>query len=348
MGRLGAFVTAAGLTVAGCASSGPEQVVVFDNLSQPRGLWVDQSRVCVAQAGAIGAEGPVRERPGQLEADTGSALCALLSDGEPVSIVEGLPFVYYPDAAVTSGAADVVSDGQDLYVLVGESYGEFARSVVAIEVGGPRKVVDLLAFAEAGSAADGGLRSNPFSFVIAPDGTGFLISDAATGTVLRAALDRTVETFATVPGHEVLTGMTWGPDGDLYVASFGQLPHPAGSGAVIAIDANGQHRVVVGDLTMVIDIGFDKSGGMLILEYSSPTDDPQGTDAYRDGAGRLLYLSDPTQSSAAQVLLDGLDRPTGLSVGAEAVWISISAGEEAPGEGSVVRFSRTDLLAEQD
>jgi hypothetical protein len=348
MGRLGAFATAAGLTVAGCASSGPEQVVVFDNLSQPRGLSVDRSRVCVAEAGAISAEGPAREEPGQLEADTGRVLCAPLGDGEPVAMIEGLPFVYYPDAAVTSGAADVVSDGQDLHVLVGESYGEFARSVVAVNASGTQKVVDLLAFAVARSSAGGGLRSNPYSFVIAPDRTGFFISDAATGTVLRAGSDGTVETFASVPGHEVLTGMTWGPDGALYVASFGQLPHPVGSGAVIAIDANGQHRVVVGDLTMVIDIGFDESGGIFILEYSSPVEDPQGTDAYRDGAGRLLYVSDPTQNSAAQVLLDRLDRPTGLSVGAEAVWISISAGEEAPGEGSVVRVSRSDLLAEQD
>ena len=73
-------------------------------------------------------------------------------------------------------------------------------------------------------------------------------------------------------------------------ASFGQLPHPPGSGAVVAIGADGLHRAVVEGLTMPIDVAFDGAGGMFVLEYANPPDEPTGVDAYRDGTGRLLYL----------------------------------------------------------
>ena len=216
-------------------------MTVIADISQPRGMSADESSVCVAEAGAIGADGPERQQPGQLEANTGRVVCAPFDGGEPVVEIDGLPFVYYPEAAVTSGASDVIRDGEQLYALIGESYGELSRSVVAVEPSGPRQVADLLAFAEASNGAQGGTRSNPYSFVLAPDRASFFISDAATGTVLRTDLDGVVETFAVVPGHEVLTGISWGPDGDLYVGSFGQLPHPAGSGSVVALDETGAH-----------------------------------------------------------------------------------------------------------
>ncbi len=345
MRQFGLFIVLAALTVGSCGSD-PRGVVVLDSLSQPRGIAVDGSRICVAEAGEIGPDGPTREQPGQLEADTGRVVCTPLEDEEPETVLDELPFVYYPDAAVTSGAADVASDSGDLWVLVGESYGELARSIVAIEVGEASKVVDLLAFAESRQIASDGLKSNPFSFVLAPDRAGFFVADAATGTVLQAGMDGVVELFATVPGHEVLTGMAWGPDGDLYVASFGQLPHPEGSGAVLAVDRDGRHRVVVDGLTMPIDVGFDTAGGLLILEYSSPPEDPGGTDAYRDRTGALLHVSEPESDTTPTVLLDRLDRPTGLSVGTGSAWISISAGEQAPGAGLVERYSLSELIPE--
>lgn len=342
MRRLGPCILAASITLAACGSD-PDGIV-FDGLSQPRGISVDGSRVCVAEAGAIGPEGPAREQPGQLEADTGRVLCRERDGSEQQTVLDELPFVYYPDAAVTSGVADVVVDGTDLYVLVGESFGDLARSVVKVHSDGADKLVDLLDFAESRSIAGDGLKSNPYSFVLSRDRTEFFIADAATGTLLRAGEDGDVELFSPVPGHEVLTGVTWGPDGDLYVGSFGQLPHPPGSGEVVAVDMEGQHRTVVDGLTMPIDLGFDNRGGLLILEYSSPPDDPGGTDAYRDQAGRLLYRSQPALDGALIVLLDGLERPTGLFVEDDAVWISLSESEQAPQEGRVERYLLSDLL----
>lgn len=126
------------------------------------------------------------------------------------------------------------------------------------------------------------------------------------------------------------------------VASFGQLPHPVGTGAVVALDPSGSHEVVVSGLTLVIDVGFDRDGSMLVLEYARPADEPAGTDAYRSGTGRLLHLAPPFDGSP-RVLVDDLARPTALTATDDAVFVSLSVGEEAREEGSVVRFDRAEL-----
>ena len=194
------------------------------------------------------------------------------------------------------------------------------------------------------SEAIGFHRSNPYSFVPALDGSGFFVSEAAAGTILHAGVDGSVELAAEVAGHEVLTGLTWGADERLYVASFGQLPHPVGSGAIVAVDADGSHEVVLEGLTMAVDVAFDDDGGMLVLSTATPPDDPAGVEAYRDRSGRLLHVAGPVDE--VRVLRADLNRPTALEVVGDDVFVSISAGELAAAEGSVVRLSLAELLQE--
>lgn len=344
--RLAVLVVAGALMGSSCGSGSIEQRVVLDGLSQPRGIMADGDTVCVAVAGELPAAVATGDPSAQLEAETGRVVCRHGDDGDEVTtVVGGLPFVYYPDAAVTSGAADLALVGGRMHVLVGEASGRVARSIVTVEDGEPHIVADLLAFAEERVGADGLLRSNPFSLVPLPDEDGFLVADAATGSVLRAGLDGEVAVYAPVPGHEVLAGMAWGLDGELYVASFGQLPHPPGSGAVVAIGTDGVHRTVVDGLTMPIDVGFDGDGGMFVLEYATPQDEPTDPgDAYRDASGRLLYTESAGAASRLRVVADGLSRPTSLVVGDDIVWVSLAAGELAAAEGSVVAMARHDLL----
>lgn len=341
---LGATLVAV-VTLAGCGTETPSSILL-DGLSQPRGIGVDGETICVAEAGSMPSESPSGERPGQVEADTGRLLCS--DNGKSFeTVLLGLPFVYYPDAAVTSGAADVVFDEAATYALIGESYGKLSRSVVRVTERGPEIVADLLEFAERRAPADDdGIRSNPWSMVSDRRSEGFLVADAATGQVLSARLDGGIDLFAAVPGHEVLTGMAWGPDGMLYVGSFGQLPHPNGSGAVVAIGEDGSSRTVVEGLTMVIDVGFDRNGGMFILEYSVPPDEPQGVDAYRDDRGRLLYVGEPIHANEPRVLVDGLDRPTALAVRGDEIVVSITGGEQAASEGMLRQYPLDALLAD--
>ncbi len=298
----------------------------------------------MAEAGAVEPGAADADDQAMMEANTGRVVCSATPVGDHEVVLDGLPFVYYPDAAVTSGASDVIQTDEELFVLVGESSGDEARRILAVGLDGSRVVADLLAYARDNQMIDGMVRSNPYSFVPKATGDGFLVAEAAAGTVLGVTLDGTVETFAAVPGHEVLTGLTWGPDGRLYVASFGQLPHMEGTGAVVAIGPGGDSTTVIDGLTMVIDIGFDDDGGLFILEYASPPDVPEGTDAYRDGTGRVLHLNDPSSPEELQVVLDGLARPTALAVAGDEILISLSVGEQAPKAGSVVRYRLADLM----
>jgi len=328
----------------GCAPTTVSSQIVVDDLSQPRGLAIDDSKLCVAEAGKIGVDGVDADHQGQLVASTGRVVCALLDGEDQVTAVDGLPFVYYPDAGVTSGVSDVVISGDTTYVLVGEAYGDFARSIVLVDDDGPQVVADLLEYSESLAVLDGGVRSNPYSFVIDPSGNSFYVTEAALGKVLRVGLDGAVEPFASVNGHEVLTGISWGPDGLLYVASFGQLPHPSGTGMVVAIDGAGNHEVVVDGLSMVIDVAVDSTGALFVLEYSTPPPEPTGIDAYRDNAGRLSYVPSLSDTEDLSVLINDLNRPTGLVVDNGQVLISVTGGELASGQGKVVRYEVSELL----
>jgi hypothetical protein len=334
------------LLVGACAPDGGDGIVI-GQLSQPRGMWLDADELCVAEAGHV--DGELGADPGpQIEATTGRIVCSSVDGGSARVIADELPFVYYPDAAVTSGAADVTAIGDRRFGLVGESYGEMSRSIVELDGDRPRVVVDLGRDAESTIGVGGALLSNPYSFVATPDGEGFFVADAATGTVLRAGLDGSVELFAEVPGHDVLTGISWGADGRLYVSSFGTLPHADGSGAVLALDPDGTPTIVLDGLTMVIDVAVAPDGSLLVLEYATPPTDPGGVEAYRDRSGRLLHVPAGVGPAEARVLRDDLGRPTAILLSGDDVFVSISQGELAADEGSVIHLSLGDLVAGPD
>jgi hypothetical protein len=262
--------------------------------------------------------------------------------GDLEAVISGLPFVHYPDANVTSGVSDVLLTANQLFVLVGEAVGPDARRIIEVGPDGTTVVADLLAAAELRPDTEGAVRSNPWSFVLRPDEEGFYVSEAAAGLILDVGMDGAVSIFAPAPGHEVLTGMAWGPDGRLFVASFGQLPHPEGSGAVLAIDAEGNSTEVASGLTMVIDVAFDGDGGMLVLEYSTPLAEPQGSDAYRDASGRLIHID--SIGAQPRVLLESLARPTAMTVVGDRLFMSLAQGELAEGEGRIVSHLIPELL----
>jgi glucose/arabinose dehydrogenase len=331
------------LAVAACSSGDREHEIVLDGLNEPRGLLVlPDGTLCVAEAGKLDDGQVVREGPTANRADTGSVSCADPT-GERLRIIQQLPHVFYNATGVSTGPADLATMDGDLHLLTGESEGPLARKLLRLTdpTGPPEIVADFLAFATDTAEPDffdeTFIFSNPFAMIPDPANKRFLVTDGATGHVLAAGLDGDVRVFSEVTGHEVLTGIARGPDGLVYVASFSQLPHETGDGAVLRLHADGSFGVAADNLTTPIDIAFDATGRLYVLEFidSTETGDP-----YRGKTGRLLRL-DPSGDGwvTPRILVQGLPFPTALLIdGDERLYISIRGAFSQPGRGEIVRF----------
>ena len=160
--------------------------------------------------------------------------------------------------------------------------------------------------------------------------------------MLAAGIDGNIEVFSTVDGHEVLTGIAFGPGAVHYVTSFSQLPHETGDGAVLRLATDGDFAVVADGLTTPIDLAFDSAGRMYVLEFidGTTTDHP-----YIGKVGRLLRLErDGDRWIAPVVLVERLPFPTALLIHQNSVYISVNGAFSGPGTGLVLRFD--DLLSQ--
>jgi len=320
----------------------PDYTIILDDLNEPRGLWqrADGS-LCVAETGykvemTLPDAGPITLPPG-----TGSLTC-VDANGKRERVVEGLPYAHYGASGVSVGPTDVAELDGALYLLTAEGDDQLSRSLLRIEHSKPPQIVaNFLYFATAGQPLEyflpGEITSNPYAMLPDPANRRFLVTDGATGQLLAVGLDGQIQLYSSVEGHEVLTGMTWGPDGLPYVTSFSQLPHQAGAGAVLSI-ANGVAHVVLTGLTTPIDLAFDQAGRLYVLEfvYAGETGDP-----YRNKTGRLVrFLPQGDQWDTGQLLIEGLPYPTALLINAnDQLYISINGAFSPPGSGAVVSFS---------
>lgn len=332
------------LLVAGaCRSGASEHDIVLDGLNEPRGLSIlTNGSLCVAEAGRLAEGQVVREGPTANLADTGSVSCVDTAGARKL-IIEQLPHVYYNVTGVSTGPADVAAMDGHLYLLTGEGQGDLARNLLRITdpTTSPEIVADFMAFAIETAQPDffdeTDIISNPFAMI--PDAANgrFLVTDGATGHVLAAGLDGDIQVFSDVTGHEVLTGIAWGTDGLVYVASFSQLPHATGAGAILQLHTDGSFAVAVDNLTAPIDLAFDMAGRMYVLEFIDGT---ETGDPYRGKTGRLLRLEPEGDGWAAgQVLVQGLPFPTALLIdGQDRIYISVHGAFSPPNSGLVLRF----------
>ncbi len=322
-----------GTTTSGAAT-------VISDLNEPRGLLVtSDGSICVAEAGFVDEVPGDVTTAGRIDTTTGSISCRR-PDGAVEKLIDGLAHVHYTTSGVSTGPADITELDERILLLVGESFGPGSRTLseVRADGGGLNVVADLLAFAREqypDALTDGLVLSNPFAMLYQEDEQRFLITDGATGHVLSARLDGSIEVFSRAEGHYVLTGIASDPDGTVHVASFSPLPHPEGAGSILQLGADGRAVPVVEGLTMPIDLAFDRVGRMLVLEFAGGSED----DPYGGARGRLLRLSRSTSGwSSPEVLIDGLEHPTALDVLHDGgILISLRGAFSEAGSGEVVR-----------
>lgn len=317
-------------------SSGTGVEAFASGLNQPRGMAFDDAgNLYVVEAGMVDAQAEERSSP---STNYSSRVLRIDRNGRLTTFMDGLPFTHY-EAAGDVGGTDVQVLAGTVYVLTGEGYDDnLSRSVLrAVPGQRPERVANLLSFAfSTTSSADqmalGAVPSNPYAMTAAPDGTTLYITDGASGSVLSARLDGTMRTFAMVPGMPPLTGLTFGPDGRLYVAMFSALPLARASGAVWAADRDGQLALAVDGLTMPIDVAFDSAGTLYVLEFS---DGLGPGEPYAAGTGRLLRIG---QNGRRTVVLERLNYPTSMVFSqAGDLYIAVAGAFSAPGQGAILK-----------
>jgi sugar lactone lactonase YvrE len=308
-------------------------------LNQPRGMSFDRTgNLYVAEAGALTSEETGSVSP---IINYSSRVVRITPDGKIDTVVDGLPFTNYVVAG-DIGATDVALVGDTLFVLTGEGYDDdLSRAVLRVAPDGSlqvvasiRRYVESIAPADSMMGAGGGLASNPFALVAAPDGQMLYLSDGATGRIFRMTLDGELSLFAEWPGMPPLTGLAFGPDGRLYVALFSELPLAPGKGAIWAVDSTGAPALIISGLTLPIDLGFDASGLMYVLEFS---DGGASERLYAPGRGRLLRIG---PDGVQTVIRQRLNYPTALVFSPNGDCdIAIHGAFTQPGAGAILKLS---------
>ena len=343
--------------------------VIASGLNSPRGIDVDaQGNVYVAEAG-VGGDDCVSALAGEGGEDaefcfgTSGQVTIIDAEGNQTVALDNLTSYEFSEGEFI-GPQDVAlaADGSGwLAVPMGlggdpalrDSFGEAGEGlgwIVAGQPGGTAQAfVDVAAY-EAAENPDGGeIDSNPFSLVDL--GFGGVVSDSGANALLFADQEGNLSTLAVfedrmvdappflgmpegaqIPMQAVPTGAAEGPDGAIYVGELTGFPFVPGAARVWRVTDEGQEVYAEG-FTNIIDVAFDGSGNLFVLEMvaggllNATEDDPSSS-----AAQIVKVMPDGTQMDIAS---DGLVFATGMAIGPDGT-IYVSNFGVMPGMGEVV------------
>lgn len=335
--------------------------VLASGLNGPRGLSFDPHGVLYvteAGRGGDGASIPSPSAPGArlFYGETGAI--TRIQNGVVERVVTGLPSLALPDGSDASGIQDIEFDARgNAYAIIGLAGNPSDRdtilnipdfgSLVSIDAfdGGSSwtRLADLAAYESTNNPDGGDTVSNLYDLLI-QDSTAFVI-DAGGNDLFSLNTDGSELTLETVfpprtttdpvTGEEVTyqsvpTAVTIGPDGAFYVSELTGFPFLEGEAQIYRIDANGVPEVYADGFTNVVDLAFDRFGGLFVLEYDA--------DGILSGnsTGALVYLP-PEENIRFTITSDDLITPTGLAIGPDND-IYISNKGFIAGEGEVLRL----------
>lgn len=336
--------------------------VLASGLDGPRKLsFGPDGALYVAESGrgGPGASIPSPSIPGAVLSYGATGAITRIQDGVVERVVTGLPSLALPDGGDATGVNDIDFDAAgNAYALLGFASNpanrdsiiqvpDFAQLVAIDNFDGGSSWTRLIDFGayELNNDPDGLTpNTNPFDlliedntvYVIDAGGNNLLSQRAFSNEILletvfpsRSAIDP--RTGQTITQQSVPTAITVGPDGAFYVSELTGYPLQAGAAQIYRLNAAGQPEIYAGGFTNIVDLAFDKAGGLYVLEYDA--------DGLLTGseAGALIYVS--PDGKTRTTLTDALLNPTGLELGSNGdIYIS-NKGFDA-GQGEILRLSQ--------
>jgi len=339
------------------AQTGPE--VIASGLNNPRGLsFSPDGGLYVAEAGT-GGSGPCFQGPEGPACFGHTGSVTRVDRTGQRRVLTGLPSIGAdPGGGFGIGPSDVSFRGRGgMYVTVGlgldldfsktlPALGDMGQLVRArLSRGDWKTVADLADFEDANNPTGDEENVNPNSVLATPGGQ--VVADAGANDLLRVAANGKVSVLATFPNRmvdappflglppgtqipmdAVPTSVTKGPDGALYVGQLTGFPFPVGGANVYRIVPGQAPEVFASGFTNIIDIAFDKTGTLYVLEIF------QNGLLSGDPTGALIRVD--RNGTRHVVMSTGLITPGGLALRNDAAYVS-NCGTCAGG-GTVLRI----------
>jgi len=336
--------------------------VLASGLDSPRKLsFGADGALYVAEAGrgGTGASIPSPSQPGAVLSYGATGAITRIQNGVAQRVVTGLPSLALPDGSDAAGVNDIEFDANgNAYAIIGFASNPANRDsiiqvpdfsqLIAIDRfdGGASwtRLRDFGAYEQNNNPDRQEVNTNLYDLLI-ENNTAYVIDAGANDLLSQRAFggELTLETvFPTrtttdplmgesVVRQSVPTSITVGPDGAFYVGELTGFPFQAETAQIYRIDAEGQPEVYAGGFTNIVDLAFDNSGGLYVLEY-----DADGILSGSD-AGALIYVS-PDGKTRTTIADDELINPTGLEIGSDGD-IYISNKGFIAGQGELLRLS---------
>ena len=310
------------------AAGGVGPTTVASGLRSPRGLsGTDPTDFFVAEAGK-GGNGPCGPGPvGRMCAGKTGSLTHV-QDGA-LDRLTRLSSIALEDGSTAFGPHDVTVKGNGTMLatigLAGNvhtrerfgDHGALLGTLVKVKPDGTIRVkADILAYEAKHDPNDDGVESDPYGILRVGKKT--VITDAAGNSLLQINKKGFIKTLATFPNRDVdfegepfsmdsvPTSVVLGPDGAYYVSELTGFPFPVGEARVYRVVPGEDPEVYATGFTNVIDIAFDDSGNLYVVEIAhNSLADP-------DPFGEVIRVA---PGGGQTVVLDqGLSFPTSVAI----------------------------------
>jgi hypothetical protein len=349
----------------GAEDGGPEITVAVSGLDNPRQLVATSDALYVAESGRGGDAVCFESATGPVCAGASGRIIRLAEDGV-TTVVDGLPSHAGPEGLEATGPAGLsLADGVVWAAMGGpttadrdvieQSFPEAGMlgqvGPIDLAGGGIEPRYDAWRFEQVRNPdqdlGNPKVDSNPVD--VAVDGDTAYIVDAGGNSLLKAtsAGIEILSVFANrlvpnpvappgappVPMNAVPTAVAIGPDGFLYVTQLTGFPFPVGGANVYKVDpVTGTQTVFAGGFTNLVDLAFDATGGLYVLEHDVDGLLAPGTD------GAISRIAPDGTVQRVALPAGTLTAPGGITVAPDG-HLLVTVNATKPGLGQVLHIA---------